>query len=48
MVKLSGTGTLSSIWKIWEVPMSPTERVAYGAHEALRGNLLLPRSLVRR
>jgi hypothetical protein len=48
MVKLSGTGTLSSIWKIWKVPMSPTERAAYGAHEALRGNLLLPRSLVRR
>jgi hypothetical protein len=43
--KLSGTETLSSFWK---VPMSPTERADYGAHEAVRGNLLLPRSLVRR
>jgi len=45
MVKLSGTGTQSSIWKM---PMSPTVRAAYDAHEAWRGNLLLPRSLVRR
>jgi hypothetical protein len=45
MVKLSGTETLSSIWKVL---MSPTVRAGYGAHEALRGNVLLPRSLVRR
>jgi hypothetical protein len=45
MVKLSGTETLSSLWKVL---MSPTEHADFGAHEALRGNVLLPRSLVRR
>jgi hypothetical protein len=44
MIKLSGTETLSSLWKM---RMSPTERASYGAHEASRGNLLLPRSPIR-